>query len=322
MAWQWTYDGTPDNSVNLVVTGGCAAIYYMKETMKQAWGAPCVKSSGDGTTYWPASDGITGYANGVAGSICNPGAWFRVALPSGREYTFQAGGTYATDPTFRVMYSAVAGFTIGAPDKNHTPSAADEALCFGTGTDAVPGYSQLFNSGAIRMHCGVDTAAPYPWYMFTVIPAAVNVDGWLHGDGLVAGSYPVGDVEPWITQVTRNTPSWASFESTVPGVGGGWFKYGLSGAAFVKYPIPLYDAWIACPINPYTGGEDLIPIGPLLRYTSLGQGGYKGWMLTFKGILTAPRGIPDYMDDPVTSIRWAYFNNMAVPYPPSVAPVT
>ncbi len=321
MGWQWTYDGTPDDSVNLAVADGSEAVFYLKQTMKQAgW---VVKESSDGVTYDPAGDRITNGGAGLHG-MANDRAWFRIQSPAGaggREYTFQR--TSGGNTNWRCMYSASAGFTGGTPDHLQTPSATDEQILLGGGTDAAPTFVQGFSGSASHIHVGANTTAPYDWYLVGVANGAVNAAPWMLGVGLVPGLSPAGDTDQWITGWTYALPDITAFITPSVGLGKGFFKHGLSGEAFVNYPF-LYDpsSITFLPVNPITGNDEAIPFF-LGRVTSVGNGGLKGWVSSVKLRLTASRQIPDCFDDagpPIT--RWAYFNALVVPYPTTVEPIT
>jgi hypothetical protein len=321
MAWQWTYDGTPNDSVNLAVANGSVAIYNLKETLKQAGWA--VKSSGDGTSNYDATgDTITSSGGGLHG-MANANAWFRIQSPAGaggREYTFQRGGG---NQSWRCKYSASAGFTGGTPDFQQTPSATDQQILLGSGTDGAPNFSIGLSGSASRVHIGTQTAAPYDWYLLEVENGSITAYCYLLGVGLVPGLYPSGDADPWITGWTVTNPSINQLCSTSTGLGSGYYKKGLVGEAFVKYRC-YYDSNYPTnfPVNPITGNDEAIPM-PVGRNIADGNGGTKGWVSSIKVLCTAGRQITDYMDDagpPVT--RWAYFGALALPYPTSVTPTT
>lgn len=163
MAYQFSYVTTTDGFAEL--------LFNLKTLLKAAgW---TVLSSGDGTTYFAASDGITTGAAG-AGGMRNDKAWFRIRQPSGgsapyagtREFVFQYSPASFVNEG-RAKYSYSAGFTGGAPSATQTPSAADEMFWFGGGTDAAPTYAFFdFNVFAGRKgYVAVNDAAPWNWYV-------------------------------------------------------------------------------------------------------------------------------------------------------------
>ena len=141
---------------------GAQAMYELKGLLKLAgWS---VLSSSDGTTYNAAGDQIS---NGGAGAngMANNSAWFRIRSPAGAgavSFTFQRG---TTNQAWRIKRSRTAGFTGGSPGATQTPSATDEGIMTGGGTDAAPTYVNLQTTdGTYRWNAGADNAAPYGWW--------------------------------------------------------------------------------------------------------------------------------------------------------------
>jgi len=107
-----------------------------------------------GWTYRASGDGLSGYnatgkvftsTNGASGATValgwgNPGAWARIRDPGGtREFVVQHDGV-TTGLSMRLKYSPSAKFTGGTPSATVTPSATDEKLVRGGGTDGAPTY--------------------------------------------------------------------------------------------------------------------------------------------------------------------------------------
>jgi len=104
--------------------------FVEKDALVQSgrWSVP---RSSDGTTYGE-SDLITDASKIVAN------AWWVVQSTSGQSWCLQAINLGGTTATWRVKHSRAAGFTGGAPSSTVTPSAADELVVRGGGTDAAP----------------------------------------------------------------------------------------------------------------------------------------------------------------------------------------
>src|SRR3990172_4710338 len=119
---------------------GAVAMYDLKELLKaQGWS---VVMSGDGLAVYSAvGDVITGGGVGANG-MANTRAWFRITDPAGvKELTIQRG---TLNYTYRIKFSYAAKFTGGAPDPDQTPSATDEVIVEGGGTDAAPSYGSVW----------------------------------------------------------------------------------------------------------------------------------------------------------------------------------
>lgn len=138
-------------------------IFNLKTVMKaNGWTVP---SSSNGSTYNASGDAITSIAEMAATN-----AWFRARQPSGgvapnagtREFTFQ---TLTGTTDIRIKYSLSGGFTGGSPGVLQTPSATDERMVAGAGTDAAPtGGSLNIGGGSPPAFVAVETASPFAWY--------------------------------------------------------------------------------------------------------------------------------------------------------------
>jgi len=123
--------------VNQSNVTGADAIFLLKTVLKEAgW---TVTSSGTGTgaggSYSASGDIITT----VADFTTRPRAWFVIQEPSGsggRQWCWQRG---TNNVQWRVKISPTQGFTGGTPNLDTVPSATDEAIIHGGGTDANPG---------------------------------------------------------------------------------------------------------------------------------------------------------------------------------------
>ena len=161
---------------------GAVAVFNIKEMLKAAgW---TVDESSDGTTYNNSGDEISSGAAG-AGGLDNTNAWFRISNPDGVEYTVQRTNT---NQNYRVKCSPVATFTGGSPGATQTPSATDEGVILGGGTDAAPTGEAWFGgaSGTYRHKGGADDASPYHFWSGTFpTGGGTQNHGWVH-EGLDA----------------------------------------------------------------------------------------------------------------------------------------
>lgn len=276
MAWTFTTNQTPAT--------GAVAVYNLKERMKAAgW---VVKASSDGLTYGPAADQI-GHGGSGAGGMANTGAWFRIQAPDGiREFTFHRG---TTNQYWRVKYSASAKFTGGTPGATQTPTATDEVVMRGSGTDASAGSTSWFGTdGTYRQQIGADNAAPYAFWMSTYATGgSVNTSGSMVFDP-VSSSSPA-DTDPVViyfdagaspdNSIQSNGSSPWSATSSGPG---GWLKKGLAGETYVGIAGLNYNVGNTSIVpgggvtNPHDGDDDELPIVYYRGAAQTAPQGYKG----------------------------------------------
>jgi hypothetical protein len=117
------------------------------------------KGSGDGTGgHFSATDG-TALTNGGHGAFgfFNVGSWIRLQSPTTgingqkREFIFQCGsgtnGTWSLRTKYSPNVTGSTGFTGGSPSATRVPSATDEIVIWGDGTDASPTYASWGGAG-------------------------------------------------------------------------------------------------------------------------------------------------------------------------------
>lgn len=284
-------------NVGSVPANGALAMYAIIATLMTAGWSKVADS--DGTTYSAAGTQITSGATNANG-LANVSAWVRLKAPgtSGgaiagqtRELTFQCQGI-GTYRSWRIKYSASAGFVGGSPNATQTPSAADEIIGYGAGTDAAPTYSVIEGDGLSRLHCVCGGAAEfYSFYCFMVTTGTKN-NGWgIALDVMAAGSFPASDPDPAVFYI----PSWS-------GVGtpfGSAAVFATTGQTSTDNANPCFArAWLGpttvannnknvtlwpyganfgsngAGSNPFTGNDDLLP----------------GWWMR-GGATTAPIGL-------------------------------
>ena len=152
--------------VNTTPSIGAIAMYQFISTLISA-GWSKTKDS-DGTTYSSSGVQVTGGGTGTNG-LANTNAWVVLQAPSvsgaQRSITIQRG---TTNVLFRIKYSAAAGFTGGSPAAGVTPTATDEVIIVGGGTDASPTFTSVLGADAsYRQHiaCG-GSAEGYSFWFF------------------------------------------------------------------------------------------------------------------------------------------------------------
>lgn len=234
-------------------------------TVIQMWiaaGATKLADS-DGTTYSATGEQVTGGGSGANG-LGNTSAWVRIQFPGGREVTIQRG---TNNTAWRIKYSAQSHFTGGSPGAAQTPTAADEALRFGGGSDAAPTYGTwLATDNSYKLFGGAGGAADGWWFGTALISnGASSAGGYM--DPL--SSSTASDDDPCILTIVNSgstfvKASLASNAATLTGSGVyAWLKYGLAGSGYVAMPALIIadatgDMWPnAAGTNPHTTKDAL-----------------------------------------------------------------
>lgn len=215
------------------------------------------------------SGGGTGSVYSVCGSVfssaaglTNPNAWFVLQgpgyvtspAPAGgllyyRQLCFQRG---ADNASWRVKYSPRAGFTGGSPGPAVTPSATDEQILVGGGTDAAPTFGALLPAdGSYRLQVNVYEDG-YGFYLVTYLQGNATPNGCLMMDPLLPGSYPTDvagnslEQDPVVIYQAQgaNVLRAATLASESSGPRG-WLNYNQPGALWTRLPCALlavYDS--------------------------------------------------------------------------------
>jgi hypothetical protein len=222
-------------SVNNTPVSGAYAVYVLIANLIAAGWAN--KSDSDGSTY-AAGGGQVTTGNSGAHGLGNTKAWVRLQAPTvgsnTREIVFQRS-TNNTD--WRIKYSANAGFTGGSPGTVQVPSATDEVILFGSGSDASPGFSTwLGTDNGYRWHCAAGGAPEgYCFYCFGIQTGTTST---YEGVGVmeIMATYDTGDVDPAAlymagpggaifggTDTTSTTTSCNNAQGNSNGGTGAWF---------------------------------------------------------------------------------------------------
>ena len=181
------------HKVNFTPATGAEAVFELKNVLTgSGWS---VVSSSNGTTF-SAGDNITS-STSLAGS----NRWFIVQEPTGvggRQWCFQRTSDNAT---WRVKISPLNGFGGGTPSTTRVPSATDEGVILGAGTDASPTGAQLLpTDNTYKFHAISESTAvgpsgnqAYGFWAFANITGGVNVvdiETIIMQEPLATGSYP------------------------------------------------------------------------------------------------------------------------------------
>lgn len=258
---------------------GSVAMYDLKEMLKAAgW---TVESSSDGTTYNASGDQITGGGSGANG-MANTNAWFRISNPDGVEYVIQRG---TSNRMWRIKASAVATFTGGSPGATQVPSATDEGVMLGSGTDASPTFELLFNTDASYRHKGgADNASPYGFWS-AAFPTGGGATNHFFGHEPLTGVEPT-DGSPFITYCGPTTPSASNLAAESQSASGTrCFGYRANATpASAEYQVVnamTYESFsrrvvpAGLPVNPITTEDGGFPI-PFGRGAPVSNPGWKG----------------------------------------------
>jgi hypothetical protein len=325
MAMIWKWDSTENSAVNLNPAASGNSAYYLKETLKQAgW---VVKSSSDATTYNSTGDQITQPSTG-AGGIANNNSWWRIQSPAGassKEFTFQ----YNTGQ-WRVKFSHSAGFSGGSPSASQTPSATDEQLLLGAGTDAAPTFATFFSTnGTYKLHIGADNAAPYGFYMICPSHSTDQFPVAMYLLPLTEGSYAGTDDAPYVVSVKSTFGGGASITDHTTGAG---TQYGI-GYSYARKGLPN-EAWLL-----FAGANYTITSGSIVNKFAFGDlySGARQLLPILVGRGTSYMGIKGFIDPDIMAWRTEYsansdyvdigtkryvlYSNLAFRWPPGVRPI-
>lgn len=152
------------------VASANAGIFALKAFLKTAgW---TVAASGDATTLFASSDGITVSGSG-AGGLNNSGSWFRIQCPDGiHEMTVQR--TSATN-LYRVK-TANFPFTGGSQSATQTPTAVGEVVRLGGGTDASPTGGAWWDNTSFPHNFFAGADREYPYGVYSSATETTTVD--------------------------------------------------------------------------------------------------------------------------------------------------
>lgn len=163
--------------------------------------------SGSGGAYSATGSVFTQSVPWDAGTngFGNSGAWGRVQLADGtREVTVQHSA-HASIVQIRIKASLASRFTSGSPSATVTPSAADETLVCGSGTDGSPTYYAV-SSGDVRtgtLIAWADKASPYGFWLSSLDPLSGYPQLLIYRDPCVSTS--ASDPDPYVWSVSNST---------------------------------------------------------------------------------------------------------------------
>lgn len=277
----WSFD------IQQPVTGTAAVgTYRLKAALiARGWTVP---SSSDGTTYNSSGDQISSGAAGANG-LGNANAWFRIKCPATgtREFVFQRVSAAA----WRIKYS-VAGFTAGSPSATRVPSATDEVVIIGGGTDAAPTGGTWGSVDATAQKWNVITGDASEGYSFTVhshAPGTFTMTMALTFDYMEQAN--ASDLDPYVilSGTAAFAYSYSGMQTGDPAANGNggrfWYKYDVAGVTRVWVGTTTTNAGPAIASaslgpNPFNGKDEIVPV---IYWRSLAPTqGFKGISRIFK----------------------------------------
>jgi hypothetical protein len=261
--------------VNQTSADGAVRVWDLIETMLAAgWTMP---NASDGTTM--AVNRVTGPGSGDYG-LGNTRAWVRLQDPGGlTEYTIQRT---TSNPVYRIKRSVSAKFTGGSPDETTTPTAADETIVKGAGTDASPTGASMFAANNNRHHCMAENTGYYDFYMISY-PVGGGACNGIFMQDTVESFGGVLDTDPIVIIVGDGVNNNTMSQNAAVNVGSVGV-YGYLGATFT----PMRAQSIVSPnantsfyssqigVNPYTSKDDFVPIFPGRVAADAAPNGVKG----------------------------------------------
>lgn len=237
------------NQSNTFTTAGSVFYALVAVLMSAGW---TKVSDSDGTTYSAGGTQITGGGSGANG-FNNTRAWARMQDPAGRrEITLQVvSAATINSATVRIKMSESSKFTGGSPAATVTPSAVDEQILAGAGTDASPTGLAWGGNATQRLHIVAEDAPVgnvYPFQLLCTVTGGATQQGLqLLCEAMAPGSYDAGDVAPCV---------WYAAASTITTTASGWIAYGTGSQAWstaMTYAPGIYTG--ALGVDPINGRD-------------------------------------------------------------------
>lgn len=191
-------------SVNNSPATGAVAMYLLRAALVAAGWA--VEKDSDGTTYSASGVQVTSGASGANG-LGNNRAWFVIRAPAvggvQRSLCFQRSASANTD--WRIKYSPAAGFSGGSPSATQVPSATDEQVLIGSGTDGSITAAIIFgNDNSYKFHVAAGGSAEFYSFVAWTLANGGGTSGMtMFLDVLATGSYDASDPDPAVVSISN-----------------------------------------------------------------------------------------------------------------------
>ena len=273
-----------DNAVWLQARGqhGAECVYEAKELLKSAgW---TVTSSGDASSYSSSSDLLTSEA-----LVDVPLAWFVIEDPDDiRSFCVQTitasdDGTPSSRHLFRVKYSRAAGFAGGSPSATQVPSATDEGVCLGAGTDGSPTGEHWWHETSAgdandRVWGGVETVAPFRFWFRSTNATDPYAGGF--GWALIGVDADEDDTDPVVLYFSVGSSAYSTIHMASYSQAGGylWGWLDLTGTpGFQRLGIQSLTDRLDLNPDSYDSAWELAPVAYAREDAQSDPDGWKGW---------------------------------------------
>ena len=204
-------------NVNVLFGGGTTGTDWVWDLINLLVGSAGWKKlrDSDGTTYSSSGAQVTGSGTGARG-LRNASAWVNLQSPDGKfNVTIQR--STSSNLTWRVKVSPN-DFTGGSPSATQTPSATNESIVLGGGTDASPTFAQWIgesDAGGYRGSFVAETTSPFRVLAFAFDPASgVNIHTKFALD-VVQAFLAAGDTFPWVVHCAGGASGADMMDATV-----------------------------------------------------------------------------------------------------------
>lgn len=259
-----------NNITTGTTTAQCEIVYNLAvAALLAGW---TVQSYGTGTSgVYSATGAGFSMSSLTSNSTRN---WVRLRAPTGtQELVFQIFDQ--TGRFYTRFKTSLLGFTGGSPNANTVPSATDEMVIYGAGTDASPtGGSWSVSYPSVHKTHAIADSTPisgiYPLACYAYVTGTSTWSSWFLQDPLLPGSFDPADTAPvvWTAGVGLTA------------VHRWWHAYGTGSVAAKSMNMPtaqlVWDGTRA--VDPVSGADSA---GRLLYYPASPdkEKGYSSWLL-------------------------------------------
>ncbi len=305
---------------NFSPTSGSHLMYELKTLLMAAgW---ILKGNGDGSTNFSnvadntVTPAGTDYITSTTAASVNRN-WWRVRMANTTaEFVFQHNNA-SVQHQWRIKFSPT-GFVGGTPSATQVPSATDEVVLCGGGTDASPSYTQIFSTtdGSYRTNIMCQDAAPYGFWMACFPNGGGSPNGGMMLDPVAqANGADTFQYVVYLSQSNGNAyrmSSGALDFTTENGASSprAYLSTTLSAANFVSV-LPLSTGFFGASTNTMSGflgtnvfdSKDTLLATPYVRRSALvAPVGHKGFS-TFMRLYSGPRLTGDTVSESTTRDR-------------------